>query len=114
MSVYIDDILVTGRSPQEHVEQHFNTVLLKMETAELRLKKSKCVFMSPSEEYLGYRIDKDGLHPTDDKMKAVKDAPLPKNATELRSFLGLMNYYGKFLPNLSSVLAPLYELLKRL
>ena len=68
--------------------------------------------MSPSVEYLGYQIDKIGLHPTDDKVKAVKDAPPPKNAMELRSFLRLIDYYGKFLPNLSSVSTPLLKQLK--
>ena len=61
----------------------------------------------PEVTYLGHWIDKDGLHPTADKTKAILQAPAPKNTTELRAFLGLINYYGKFLPNLSMVLTPL-------
>ena len=60
----------------------------------------------PEVIYLGYWIDKNGLHPTEDKTKATLQAPTPKNTTELRVFLGLIIYYGKFLPNLSMVLAP--------
>ena len=69
--------------------------------------------MGSSVAYLGYRIDKEGLHPLADKVKAVKEAPQPRNVTELKSFLGLLTYYGKFLPHLPSVLAPLYELLRQ-
>ena len=68
--------------------------------------------MSPSVEYLGYVIDKDGLHPSQQKVKAVKNAPRPNNTTELKAYLGLLTYYGKFLPNLAATLAPLYSLQK--
>ena len=61
---------------------------------------------------ISYRIDKDGLHPTVDKTKAILQAPAPKCTTELRAFLGLINYYGKFFPNLSMVLTPLHKLLR--
>ena len=69
--------------------------------------------MAPSIEYLGHVIDSTGLHPTKAKVKVITEAPVPKNVAELRSFLGLINYYGKFLPNLSSTLAPLYKLLQQ-
>ena len=69
--------------------------------------------MAPSVEYLGHVIDAAGLHPTKAKVKAITEAPDPKNVAELRSFLGLINYYGKFLPNLSSTLAPMYKLLQQ-
>ena len=69
--------------------------------------------MAPSVEYLGHIINAAGLHPTKAKVKAITEAPAPKNVAELRSFLGLINYYGKFLPNLSSTLAPIYKLLQQ-
>ena len=81
-----------------------------MEDAGLRLKRNKCYFMTTSVEYLGHRIDRDDLHPTDEKARAIRDALNPRDVTELQSFLGLINYYGKFLPQLSTVLAPLYQL----
>ncbi len=58
-------------------------------------------------EYLGHVIDEHGLHPTEDKVKAIQEAPTPKNISELRSFIGILNYYGKFISNFSSKLAPL-------
>ena len=72
----------------------------------------KCKFLAPSVSYLGYKIDGEGLHPLPEKVKAIQDAPTPKNVTELKSYLGLLTYYGKFLPNLSTHLAPLYQLLR--
>ena len=64
-------------------------------------------------EVSGYKIFPKGLQPTESKVRAVADAPEPKRVTELRAFLGLVNYYGKFLPNLASTAAPLYNLLKK-
>ena len=69
--------------------------------------------MCPSVEYLGHRIDADGLHATTEKLEAVVKAPEPANVQELRSFLGLLNYYGKFLPNLSTTLHLLNNLLQQ-
>ena len=63
--------------------------------------------------YLGHRIDAAGLHPFQDKVQAIKEAPEPKSVTELKSYLGMLTYYGKFLPNLSSTLHPLHKLLKK-
>ena len=69
--------------------------------------------MVPSVEYLGHRISKEGLQLTDDKVRAVLEAPQPTNVSELKAFLGLVNYYRKFMQNLSTVLTPLYTLLKK-
>ena len=62
-------------------------------------------------EYLGYVIDAQGLHPHPDKVLAIQQAPTPLNVTRLKLYLGLLSYYGKFLPNLSTLLASLYKLL---
>ena len=58
-------------------------------------------------------IDKDGIHPVHDKVEAIKTAPPPNDVSQLRAFLGLVNYYQKFLPNLSHVLHPLHQLLQK-
>ena len=63
--------------------------------------------------YLGHKIDKKGLHPTEDKLAAIHDAPRPKDVTALKSFLGLIMFYSRFMPNHSTVLAPLNRLLKK-
>ena len=110
--IYLDDILVTGVNDDEHL-RNLDVVLNHLEKAGVRLKLSKCEFMLPSVEYLGHRITAQGLKPTDEKIQAIRDAPTPTNVSQLKSFLGLLNYYGKFLPNLSSALAPLYSLLQQ-
>ena len=108
--VYIDDILVSGKSVEEHL-QNLHAVLTKLEEAGLRLKREKCSFLMPSVEYLGYKITEKGLQPTAEKVEAVQSAPAPQDISQLKSFIGLVNYYGKFLPDLSTVLSPLYRLL---
>ena len=110
--VYLDDILITGANDEEHLK-NLSEVLSRMQQAGLRLKKEKCEFMSMSVVYLGHRIDAQGLHPTRDKVEAIQQAPIPQNSTELRAYLGLLNYYSKFMPNLSIELAPLYKLLQK-
>ena len=110
--MYIDDILVTGKSEEEHL-QTVDEVLSRLEAAGLRLKRDKCTFMLPSVEYLGHTISAEGLQPTTEKVRAIVDAPAPQIVSQLRSFLGWVNYYGKFLPKLSSTLAPLYRLLEK-
>ena len=63
--------------------------------------------------YLGHTIDHEGLHQTNDKVSGIQLAPAPNNVTELKSFLGSVNYYGKFLPDLSTGLSPLHLLLRK-
>ena len=87
-------------------------VLARLEEAGLHLNREKCVFLAPSVIYLGHRIDAEGLHPIREKVQAIQEAPQPNNVAELKSYLGLLTYYSKFLRNLSTMLAPLYQLLK--
>ena len=109
---YVDDILVTGEDDNSHLE-NLQHVLERLQSAGLRLKRSKCSFLQSSIEYLGHRVDAEGLHPTTDKLRAVVEAPTPKNIQELRSFLGLLNYYSNFIANLSAILHPLNRLLSK-
>ena len=106
--VYLDDILITGKTEEQHLE-NLETVLHKLETAGLRLRRSKCTFMAPEVEYLGHKISPQGLHPTPDKIKAIRDAPKPESVNELKSFLGLLSYCSRFLPNASSTLYSLLQ-----
>ena len=109
--VYIDDILVTGPTEAEHLRS-LEEVLKHLAKAGLHAKKHKCQFMKPQVVFLGHVSDDKGIHPVPSKVKAIQDAPQPKNVTELKSYLGLLTYYGKFMPSLSTHLAPLYHLLK--
>ena len=110
VATYLDDILITGATTEEHL-YNLNLVLERLAAANLRVNREKCFFLQPRLVYLGHTIDKHGIHPTEDKIAAIKDAPTPKDVSQLRSFLGILNYYNKFLPNLSTTLKPLHSLL---
>ena len=102
---YIDDILVTGSTVEEHL-QNLESVLKRLQQYGIRAKRAKCSFMSEKVEYLGHHIDSEGLHTMASKVEAISMAPQPRNVQELRSFLGLLHYYGKFLPGLATLLHP--------
>ena len=108
--VLVDDILVSGANDGDHLN-NLEGVFKRLVKAGLRLKKGKCVFMEPQVTYLAHRVSKEGIQPMEDKVEAITNAPPPRNVSELKSYLGMINYYQKFLPNLSSVLAPLHRLL---
>ena len=110
--MYIDDILVTGKDEASHLKS-LEEVLKQLLEAGLRVKKGKCLFLVSSVEFLGHKIDSAGLHPFSDKLEAIEAAPTSSMVTELKAYLGLLTYYGKFLSNLSTRLAPLYQLLKK-
>ena len=110
--VFLDDILVSGKNKVEHLKR-LKLVLNRLSEVGLTVAINKCSFFETQINYLGYRIDKDGLHTTEDKIKAIVNAPIPDSVTKLKSFLGLVNYYGKFVKNISSILHPLYLLLKK-
>ncbi|XP_052327850.1 uncharacterized protein K02A2.6-like [Oncorhynchus keta] len=108
---FMDDILVSAPTIGEHLVV-LDKVMSRLEKYGVRMKRSKCEFLQDSVEYLGYKIDAQGLHPTNSKVEAIVNAPAPTNISELRSFLGLLNYYGKFVANLSTLLHPLHQLLQ--
>ena len=110
--VYLDDILITGLTEKEHIA-NLREVLRWLNEAVLRLKLPKCSFLQDSVTYLGHHLSASGLEPVPEKVRAVVDAPKPTDQKQLQAFLGLLNYYGRFLPKLSTILAPLHELLHR-
>jgi hypothetical protein len=112
VGVLLVNVLITGTTEEEHL-MNIEAVLKCLSDAGLRLRASKWQFMKPSLVCLGHHIDAKGFHPVAAKVKAIQDAPAPINVTELKSFLGMGNFYGKFLPNLSSTIEPLHELLSK-
>ena len=106
----LDDILITGLSEAEHF-WNLEEVLKRLQQHGIRVKANKCAFEQDSVEHLGHVIDKRGLHTSDKKVKAIQKAPAPKNPKQLKSFLGLLHYYGKFVRNLSTLIYPMNELL---
>ena len=110
--VYIDDIIVSGKTQEEHLH-NLNEVLQRLQSAGLHLKKRKCSFCLPDVDYLGHTISAEGHRPSPSKVRAITEVCQLANVTRLKAFLGLVNYYAKFLPDLSTKLAPLYQLLRQ-
>ena len=78
-----------------------------------RFQLKKCVFLQNQVIYLGHRINREGIQPIEGKVRAIHEAPAPSNVKKLQAFLGMLNYYACYLPNLSTILAPLHELLAK-
>ncbi|GBG66832.1 hypothetical protein CBR_g70710 [Chara braunii] len=110
--VYSDDILLFSKTLQEH-EGHQRQVLEKLREANFKINAEKCEWAKTQLLYLGHVLDGDGIKPEDSKIAAIRDWPTPRTLTELRSFLGLANYYRKFVRNFSTIAAPLRRLLKK-
>ena len=108
----LDDMIITGRNDTEHLH-NLERVLKVLRDRGLRLNKSKCEFFKKKVIYCGHAIDAQGLHKTQEKIQAVNNAPPPTNVSQVRSFLGLINYYHRFLPDLATVLHPLNQLLEK-
>lgn len=93
----------------EDHEQHLRQVLERLKEHQLYAKMSKCTFFSSSIEYLGHIVDNNGLRPNPRLVQALVEFPRPTNLKELQSFLGLANYYRKFIRNFSSIALPLMD-----
>ena len=89
--------------------QVLNTVLEKLQNLGLKLNRSKSSFALKLNT--SHVVDREGLHPTAKKVQVIQEARKPQNLSVLQSFFGVINYYNRFLPNLSTILAPLYHLL---
>lgn len=108
MVVYMNDILVTGKTDEEYLRNR--KVLKHLLERDLRLKK--CQLMQRSVEYVGYLVDA-GLQPLPDKVEAITRALIPQNVKELRSFLGLVGYNQQFIADMSTLTKSLNELLQQ-
>ena len=88
-------------------------VFPRLKEAGMILKKSICVFKSREVVYLGHKLTASGVEPLREKVEAIEEMERPKDKKELQRYLGLINYYAKFLPNISDFLSPLYRLLQK-
>ena len=110
--MYLDDILIASQSMTEHVG-HIKQVLLRLKEAGLQLKPSKCTFATEEIEYLGHTLTPEGVKPNSKKVEAVKDFPVPKNVKEVKSFLGLANFYRRHIPDMAIISRPLTALTRK-
>ena len=108
----LDDILITGVD-DEHNLANVDAVLQRLEDPGLCANRQKCFFLQPRIDYCGHEVSEDGLHRMPANVDAIQQALVPANVSQLRSFLGLVNYYARFLPNLSTTLHPLTRFCKR-
>ncbi|GBM65989.1 Transposon Ty3-G Gag-Pol polyprotein [Araneus ventricosus] len=109
--VYLDDIIIVGRTFQEHFN-NIRKVFQRLQNANLKLSPRKCRFFRKEVSYLGHIISADGVKTDPEKTKAVVDWPRPETVHDLRSFLGLCTYYCRFVRNFSAIARPLHKLIE--
>ena len=107
---YIDDVLVASTSTEEHI-QHLWMVLECFKQYGVIIKPSKCVLGVTTLEFLGHQVNSDGIQPLEEKVKAILDFPLPSTRKKLHQFLGLINFYHRFVRSCAKTVLPLRKLL---
>ena len=110
-SVKIDDILVTGQNDEDHLK-NLASVFNVLEEIEATINKRKCKFFADEIEYVGFIINENGLRTNPEKVKAMVELPEPTCLKQVQSFLGGINYYSKFIPNMAEIAKPLYHLIE--
>ena len=103
---YIDDILIASPNTSEHI-QHLRLVFSRLQEANLLINWSKCDFVKPSVTFLGHTISDHGHSPLVNRLQSIQSITPPKTVSDLRSFLGMVNYCHRYIPNCSSLTAPL-------
>lgn len=109
-TVFLDDIKIASISRNRHIEV-LKLVLERLSKFNMRINLEKCVFLKDQISYCGHVISKDGIKKEQKKIEAVHNLPRPTNISETRAFIGLINYYGRFIKDLSTILRPLNALL---
>ena len=110
--VYLDDIMIFSRTLDEHLER-LSKLFQRLRESNLKLKPSKCHLLQTQVTFLGYTVSKQGIGTDPEKIAAVRDWPTPANLRQCRAFIGLCQYYRRFVPNFSLTASPLYNLTKK-
>ena len=108
--IFLDDIIIFSSSFEEHLEK-LQAVFERLQEHNLKLKDSQCEFFKHEVSYLGHVASESGIRTDPDKIKAVKDWPVPKSVKEVRQFLGFSGYYRRFIRGYASIARPLNDLL---
>ena len=108
--IYMDDLLMFSDNNREH-ELHLGEVLSLLRENGLIMHPDKFTFVAPTVDFLGHRIRSDGIHPLQSKGNAIQDYPVPTTIKELHAFLGMVNYYYRFIPMAHDHMTPLYNIL---
>ena len=106
---YVDDIIVFSDDMDSHIKD-LHRVFKNLKSAGFVLRGSKCLLGQDSVTHLGFRYSGEGIKPSEDKTKIIAEWPVPKNTKELRSFLGLANFYRNFVPGFANISSPLNDL----
>jgi len=110
--VYLDDVIIFGETLQEHYAR-LREVFEKLRQYNLKIEPDKCEFLKTELSYLGHVVTGEGVKPDPHKIQAINEFPIPRNKTDVKSFLGLDGYYRKFIPQFSKIAKPLNDLLKK-
>lgn len=110
--VYFDDILIYSKNLDDHCI-HLRAVLQVLRYENLYANLEKCVFCTDHVIFLGFIVSSKGVHVDEEKVKAIREWPLPKNVSEVRSFHGLASFYRRFVKDFSTLAAPLNEIVKK-
>ena len=106
--VYLDDIIIFGRTLEEHRER-LSLVLSRLAEAGLKINPKKCKLLSEQVVVLGHVVSQEGIFTNPEKVHIIKEWPIPPNATQLTAFLGTAGYYRQFVPNYAQIAFPLYR-----
>ena len=109
--VYINDVLIASSTPEQHL-QDSKAVFTRLSAHGILINPNKCLFAAPSLNFLGHHIDRHGISPVPEKVKAVNNYPQPHTQRQLRRFIGPVNFYYRFLPHCAELMQPLHSLLK--
>ena len=106
-----DDIIIWGRSKLKH-DKRLIAVLDRIQAANLKLNREKCVFGVQQLKFVGHTFAANGIKPDESKVKAILEMPRPQSRQDFRRFMGMVTYFGKFLPAVSAISTPLRQLLQ--
>ena len=108
---YIDDVLIASNSPQEH-QQHLRLIFERFQKYNIVINPAKYEFGVSRLQFLGHLVTPDGVSPLPDRVRVIQEFPVPNSLKKLREFLGIVNFYHRFLPRCANILRPLNDLLK--